>query len=94
MKVEETPEFVEVKDADSYNEDPTKRRVEINVYWRWEDTKIFDVPVDMSLDEVRENILGFHPNTHDENFDQANADFMEFECWNINDLDTDEEWWI
>ena len=92
--MEKIETFIEIEDTNSHNEDPTKRRVEVNVYWRWEDSKIFDVPADMSLSEVRENILGSYPNSHDGNFDFANAELHEFECWSINDMDTDEEWWI
>ena len=49
-------EFIEVEDADAENVDVelgTLRRVQVNVYWRHEQTKVFDVPADMTLNEVR-----------------------------------------
>jgi hypothetical protein len=90
-------EFIEVEDADAENVDVelgTLRRVQVNVYWRHEQTKVFDVPADMTLNEVRESCVGLAENSHDENFNFADSELHEFECWLISDMNTDEEWWI
>ncbi len=87
--LEEDKEFVEVEDGhkvDSTNDDPTKRRVEITVRWTKEDTRVFDVPVGMSLDKV----------ACDLKFDTAKwtPAFIEWGAVLIEDLDTGEEWVI
>jgi hypothetical protein len=87
--VRKDSKLVEVKDYDfvnrsSTNDDPTKRRVEIQVRWVLEDTRVFDVPADMSLDEVACNL----------EFDTADWDPEETQ-WGamvIEDVDTEEEW--
>ena len=66
------------------------KRVEVQIYWRWEDTKTYDIPEDTELDDVREEIV-FNVDDH---FDFSNAWLTEFEVWNIQTEDGDEEWWI
>ena len=33
------------------------KRVEVEVYWRLEDSKTFDIPKDMNLSDVRDHIV-------------------------------------
>ena len=83
----EDKKLIEVEDGHkigSANDDPTKRRVEVTVRWTSEDTRVFDVPAEMSLEEV----------ACDLKFDTANWTPEETE-WGavvIEDLDTGEEW--
>lgn len=76
--------LIEVTDTDTQNDDPTKRRVEMTVRWTSEDTRVFDVPADMSLEEVACNLK----------FDTA-AWTPEETQWGaivIEDVNTEEEW--
>ena len=64
------------------------KRVDVEVYWRWEDSKTFDIPKDMKLSDVRDHIC-YNENDY---FDAGNAWISEFECWRIDDQETGEEW--
>ena len=64
------------------------KRVEVEVFWRWEDCKTFDIPKDMNLSDVRDHIC-YNENDY---FDAGNAWISEFECWRIEDQDSGEEW--
>ena len=67
------------------------KRVDVHVFWRWEDNKTFDVPKDMDLSDVRDNIVF----EQDEYFDFNYCAWLtEFEVWNIQTQEGDEEWWI
>ena len=66
------------------------KRIDVHVYWRWEDNKTFNIPEDMELADVQEHVIA----CQDEYFDFANAWLTEFEVWNIQTADGDEEWWI
>jgi hypothetical protein len=63
------------------------KRVEVEVFWRWEDSKTFDVPKNMELSDIRDHIV-----YEVEYFDASNAWVSEFECWRIEDQDSGEEW--
>ena len=64
------------------------KRVDVEVFWRWEDSKTFDVPKNMELSDVREHIVY----EVDSYFDAGNAWISEFEVWRIDDQETGEEW--
>ena len=64
------------------------KRVEVEVFWRWEDSKTFDVPKDMELSDIRDHIVY----EVDSYFDASNAWVSEFEVWRVEDQDTGEEW--
>lgn|GEM_PF-5578968 len=66
------------------NDDPTKRRVEVTVRWTSEDTRWFDVPAEMSLNEVACSL----------EFNTANWTPEETQ-WGaivIEDVDSEEQW--
>jgi hypothetical protein len=64
------------------------KRVEVEIFWRHEDSKTFDIPKDMELSDVREHIV-FNV---DDYFDFTNSWVTEFEVWKVEDQDTGEEW--
>ena len=64
------------------------KRVEVQVYWRHEDGKVFDVPKSMELSDVRDHIVS----NVDGYFDFANSWMSEFDCWQIDDQDSRDEW--
>ena len=64
------------------------KRVEVQVYWRWDDSKTFDVPKDMELSDIRDHIV-FNV---DEYFDSDSSWLTEFEVWRIEDEESGEEW--
>ncbi len=87
MLMSDNRKLIEVEDGHKVgatNDDPTKRRVEVTVRWVSEDSRVFDVPADMSLEDVACDIK----------FDTANWTPEETE-WGaivIEDMDTEEEW--
>ena len=87
MLMSDNRKLIEVEDGHKVgatNDDPTKRRVEVTVRWVSEDTRVFDVPADMTLDDVACSL----------EFNTANWTPEETE-WGaivIEDMDTEEEW--
>ena len=65
-----------------------KKRVEVQVYWRWEDCKTFDVPETTELADVRDQIVF----KADDYFSSDFSWLTEFEVWNIRDEKGDDEW--
>ena len=66
-------------------ENKETKTVDVSVYWRWEDNKQIEVPVDMELDEVRDMIVW------DNDFDVNSACLVEFDVSNVAD-DEGNEW--
>ena len=64
------------------------KRVEVEIFWRHEDSKTFDVPKNMELSDIRDHIVY----EVDSYFDASNAWVSEFEVWRIEDQDSGEEW--
>ena len=64
------------------------KRVEVEIFWRHEDSKTFDIPKNMELSDVRDHICY----NVDDYFDFTNSWVTEFECWRIEDQDSGEEW--
>jgi hypothetical protein len=64
------------------------KRVDVEIFWRHEDNKTFDIPKAMELSDVREHICY----NVDDYFDFTNSWVTEFEVWKIEDQDTGEEW--
>jgi hypothetical protein len=64
------------------------KRVEVEIFWRHEDSKTFDVPKNMELSDIRDHIVY----EVDSYFDASNAWVTEFEVWKVEDQDTGEEW--
>ena len=55
------------------------KTVEVSVFWRWEDNRQMEVPVDMELSEVRDMIVW------NDDFDASNACLVEFDVYNVDD---------
>ena len=64
------------------------KRVDVEIFWRWEDSKPFDVPKNMELSDIRDHIVY----EVDSYFDASNAWVTEFEVYRVEDHDTGEEW--
>ena len=64
------------------------KRVEVEIFWRWEDSKTFDIPKAMELSDVRDHIV-FNV---DDYFDSTTSWITEFEVYRIEDQDTGKEW--
>lgn len=64
------------------------KRVEVQIFWRHEDSKTFDIPKNMELDDVRDHIVY----EVDSYFDSNKAWVSEFEVWKVEDQETGEEW--
>ena len=64
------------------------KRVEVEIFWRHEDSKTFDVPKSMELSDIRDHIVY----NVDDYFDFTNSWLSEFDCWRIDDQDSEEEW--
>tara|TARA_B100001996_G_scaffold234167_1_gene180765 strand:- start:258 stop:500 length:243 start_codon:yes stop_codon:yes gene_type:complete len=75
-------QLIEVTDTDIQNDDPTKRRVEVTVHWTKEDTRVFDVPADMNLDEVADAVDEVTWTPTDSGWG----------AWYIQDQTTEEDW--
>ena len=64
------------------------KRVDVEIYWRWEDNKTFDIPKAMELSDVRDHIV-FNV---DDYFDSTNSWITEFEVYRVEDQATGKEW--
>ena len=81
--------LIEVEDVES-ELDPTMKRVEVEIYWRFEDAKTFDVPKEIELDDLQDYICY----QQEDYFNFTNAWLSEFQVWSIRDEKNDDEWYI
>tara|TARA_A100001037_G_C14723907_1_gene445778 strand:- start:86 stop:349 length:264 start_codon:yes stop_codon:yes gene_type:complete len=80
--------LIEVEDEAVSDVPQGMKRVQVHVYWRWEDDNTYDIPKDMELSEVRDHIVY----NVDDYFATYSSWLSEFEVWLVEDQESGEEW--